>query len=1034
MYPSISVGDGHSIPVTNTGHSIFPTPFKSLHLNNVLITYHIAKNLIFVRQFVPDNNYTIELDAFGFSVKDFMTHRVLLQCDSTGDLYPLTAPSLIPHVFLVSQHMWNQRLGHPGRDVLRHLVFNNFISCNKEKPPMLCHACQLGKHCDHEGKFDNRNLHKLFADNGIQFRFSCPKTSQQNGKFERMVRTINNLIRTLLFQANLLPTFWVEALNVATHLLNFLPSIAINNEIPYTRLFRTNPDYSLLRTFGCLCYPHIYTKHKLEPRATPSIYLGQASNHHGYRCLDLKTNKIIISRHVTFDETVFPYSSTKPALPPTYTFLDDIPDIIPPAIPTNPTVQLPPEPITPIHNTPIQHHPDADQLPTTPAVQQQTPTPAQSPTTQNKPVAQSPIIIPDPPENPNPVSVYPMVTRFRVGTNCPTECLNLHVFSVSPLPKSYRGAFSGPNWQNAMRDEYHALIKNKTWTLVPRPPDTNIVRCMWLFRHKYLADGMLSRYKARLVAIGITQLEGVDVDETFSLVVKPGTIRTVLSLAVFHHWLVHQLDVKNAFLHLDLSEIVYMHQPPRFRDSVHPDYLAHMVNCNPNQTPIDTESKLGSDGDPVSDPTLYRSLTGSLQYFTFTRPDISYVVQQVCLHMHDPREPHFYALKRILRYVRATLDYGLRLFSSSTTDLVVYSDADWAEYRGVTNAVAETCWLRNLLHELHTPLSSATLVYYLVAASQVQFERPVSSRSNYGGVIMEYLVKDSKRHAFWSLNEDILKIAILKTNTPKNDKVIKGEFEKIKDVKVEDVSLTCDTSLKVFNNEVNRLSGMDDDLFTYEVKIANIPCDSKMDNDSKHEADDGMGYDPSDVGFTGSKEMVKLSSLMKNLLIDMDEVLKSLGLLTRTLRGFKTYEYYKDDWIYEWNKDDYEWYEALEDSELKDEALRNKVIMERFMKKDDDESRYKQMRRWNINANYDDAYETNHGDNKSKELCEVHELPMCNIRRYMMTKYLFNNDEKYVAVKEDKYNNLTITREEACQAYQEIFWIMDEGWMVTRAE
>ncbi|GJS06006.1 ribonuclease H-like domain-containing protein [Tanacetum coccineum] len=263
-------------------------------------------------------------------------------------------------------------------------------------------------------------------------------------------------------------------------------------------------------------------------------------------------------------------------------------------------------------------------------------------------------------------------------------------------------------------------------------------------------DGTLSRYKARLVANGSTQLEGVDVDETFSLVIKP----------------------------------VYMHQPPGFQDTVHPDYgtdtaylllfvddivltasserllqqkkyaieildRAHMVNCNPSRTPIDTESKLGSDGDPVSDPTLYRSLAGSLQYLTFTRLDISYAVQQVCLYMHDPREPYFSALKRILRYVRGTLDYGLQLFSSFTTDLVAYSDADWdgcpttrrstsgycvflgnnllswsskrqptlsrssveAEYRGVANAVAETCWLRNLLRELHTPLSSATLVY-----------------------------------------------------------------------------------------------------------------------------------------------------------------------------------------------------------------------------------------------------------------------------------------------------------------------------------
>ncbi|GKE77680.1 ribonuclease H-like domain-containing protein [Tanacetum coccineum] len=143
----------------------------------------------------------------------------------------------------------------------------------------------------------------------------------------------------------------------------------------------------------------------------------------------------------------------------------------------------------------------------------------------------APVIVQNPPVNPNPDLVHPMVTHFRVGTNCPTNRLNLHVSSVSPLPKSYCDAFTNANWQNAMRDKYHALIKDQTWTLVLRPPDTNIVRCIWLFRHKYLTDGTLSRYKARLVANGSTQLEGVDVDDTFSRVVKPGTIRTVLSLA-----------------------------------------------------------------------------------------------------------------------------------------------------------------------------------------------------------------------------------------------------------------------------------------------------------------------------------------------------------------------------------------------------------------------------------------------------------------------------------------------------------------------
>ncbi|GKB31895.1 ribonuclease H-like domain-containing protein, partial [Tanacetum coccineum] len=123
----------------------------------------------------------------------------------------------------------------------------------------------------------------------------------------------------------------------------------------------------------------------------------------------------------------------------------------------------------------------------------------------------------------------------------------------------------------------------------------------------YLADGTLSGYKARLVANGSTQLEGVDVDKTFSPIVKSGLF----------------LSQKKYAIELD---------------------RAHMDNCNSRRTPIDTESKLRSDGDLVSDPTLYRSLTE-------------------------------------------------------------------AEYRGVANVVAKTCWLRNLLRELHSPLTFDTLVY-----------------------------------------------------------------------------------------------------------------------------------------------------------------------------------------------------------------------------------------------------------------------------------------------------------------------------------
>jgi hypothetical protein len=105
---------------------------------------------------------------------------------------------------------------------------------------------------------------------------------------------------------------------------------------------------------------------------------------------------------------------------------------------------------------------------------------------------------------------------------------------------------------------------------------------------------------------------------------------------------------------------------------------AVMTNCKPCSTPVDLKAKLAADsGPPVQDPSQFRSIAGALQYLTFTRPDIAYAVQQVCLHMHDPRESHLTAMKRILRYLRGTPDYGL-LRRSRSTDLVVYTDADWA--------------------------------------------------------------------------------------------------------------------------------------------------------------------------------------------------------------------------------------------------------------------------------------------------------------------------------------------------------------------
>jgi hypothetical protein len=113
------------------------------------------------------------------------------------------------------------------------------------------------------------------------------------------------------------------------------------------------------------------------------------------------------------------------------------------------------------------------------------------------------------------------------------------------------------NWHAAMTDKYQALMDNGTWRLVPRPPSTNVVMGKWIFTHKYHSDGTLACHKARWVVRGNNQQAGIDYDETLSPVFKLATIRIVLSLAASRSWPLHQLDVKNAFLHGHLEETVY---------------------------------------------------------------------------------------------------------------------------------------------------------------------------------------------------------------------------------------------------------------------------------------------------------------------------------------------------------------------------------------------------------------------------------------------------------------------------------------------
>ncbi|BAF23229.2 Os08g0236200 [Oryza sativa Japonica Group] len=467
-------------------------------LKNILVAPSLVRNLLSVRQFTRDNKCSIEFDEFGFFVKDLQTQRVILRCNSRGDLYtlPTAVPAITAHSFLAeSSTLWHRRLGHPSPAAPRY-----------------------------------------------RSSLVLSYTSPQNGKAERVLRTINNSIRTLLIQASMPPSYWAEALATATYLLNRRPSTSVRNSIPYQLLHNKLPDYSNLRVFGCLCYPNLSatTPHKLSPRSAPCVFLGYPASHKGFRCLDISTRRLYISRHVVFDDKTFPFA----AIPQDASSFDFLLQGFSTAVAPSSEVERPRfSSVTPSHEV-EQPIPDDDTSGTElfqllPGLRSSAagrplvglPVNARLPggcangaangssSSNPSPVMDPPaasVVRPAPSEGPNTSLISPyrhtyvrrsqpapaaihgpirssrafrsatdqqqqtghtMVTRSQTGHLRPIQRFTYTAThdAVSPVPSNYRSALADPNWRAAMADEYKALIDNNTWRLVPRPPGANVV-------------------------------------------------------------------------------------------------------------------------------------------------------------------------------------------------------------------------------------------------------------------------------------------------------------------------------------------------------------------------------------------------------------------------------------------------------------------------------------------------------------------------------------------------------------------------------
>nr|KYP66622.1 Copia protein [Cajanus cajan] len=410
-----------------------------------------------------------------------------------------------------------------------------------------------------------------------------------------------------------------------------------------------------------------------------------------------------------------------------------------------------------------------------------------------------------------------------------------------------------------MKEELASIERNETWEPAWLPKGKKPIDLKWVFRIKKNPDGTIAKYKARLVARGFLQKEGVDYDEVFAPVARLETVRIITAVASFNSWPMYQLDVKSAFLNGFLEEEVYVTPPPgfstsedgrkvyklkkalyglkqaprawnkridnflqkidfvkskveygvytltkgdnvviiclyvddllitgsnekliqevkkkmmqefemtdlgrmsyflglEFRDTeagliLHQKKYAtemlkrfNMLNCNAAVTPMETGLKLVSNSEEKQvNPTLFKQIVGSLRYLCNSRPDISFAVGMISRFMSDPRLSHLLAAKRVLRYIRGTLEFGLlfpKKHDQQKVELVGFSESDWsgdAEDRRSTAGY--------LFKFLGVPISWSSKKQSVVAQSSCEAEYIAAASAACQAAWIRFLLKDLK--------------------------------------------------------------------------------------------------------------------------------------------------------------------------------------------------------------------------------------------------------------------------------------------------
>ncbi|KAL5545088.1 hypothetical protein UlMin_008872 [Ulmus minor] len=545
---------------------------------------------------------------------------------------------------------------------------------------------------DHGKEFENKEFEKFCLENGFDHNFSAPRTPQQNGVVERKNRSIQEMARTLLNENNLPKYFWGEAVHTSCYVLNRVSIRPILKKTPYELWKGKKPNISYFKVFGCKCF--ILNQKddlgKFDSKSDVGIFLGYSTSSKAFRVYNRRTLVVEESMHVIFDESN-PLSFEKVVV------CDD-------------------DDAAPI---------DQNQASNVP----------QNPQGETQLIDQTEVVL-------DKVSA---ATHDGQQPSLEDQTTNLEGNAQrgndSNLPRDFRFVHNHPiDLILAMQEELNQFERNDVWELVPRPKDQTVIGTKWVFRNKVDESGVVTRNKARLVAQGYNQEEGIDYEETFAPVARLESIRMLLAFACFKDFILFQMDVKSAFLNGFIIEEVYVEQPPGFTSFDFPNhdfskcmhnefemsmmgelnyflglqikqskeciflnqskYIRDLLNrfgmkySKAASTPMSPTIKLDKDENGKSvDITKYRGMIGALLYLTSSRPDIMFSVCLCARFQSNPKESHLSAVKRIFKYLYGTKDLGLWYPKGAYLELISYSDADFGGCKIDRKSTSGTCHL-----------------------------------------------------------------------------------------------------------------------------------------------------------------------------------------------------------------------------------------------------------------------------------------------------------------------------------------------------